>query len=165
VAVDGSGNVFVTGQSAGSGSGDDYATIKYSGAGVPLWTNRYNGPANGNDSMSYYDLPHKQSLALGPDGSVYVTGTSDGDYSGSAIGDFATIKYVSVPALAIHRSAADVIVSWPSPFSDFTLQQNTDGLATTNWSNVPASVQDDGTHRAVTVSPPNGNRFYRLYKP
>ena len=34
VAVDGGGNVFVTGSS----------TIKYSGAGVPLWTNRYNGP-------------------------------------------------------------------------------------------------------------------------
>jgi len=46
--VDGSGNVFVTGDSA-SGSGfdtADYATIAYSNAGVPLWTNRYNGPAN-----------------------------------------------------------------------------------------------------------------------
>src|SRR5690348_11239659 len=45
-AVDGSGNMFVTGSSIGAGGNYDYATIKYSGAGVPLWTNRYNGPGN-----------------------------------------------------------------------------------------------------------------------
>ena len=49
VAVDSSNNVIVTGYSAGNGSGYDYATIKYSSAGVPLWTNRYNGPGNGDD--------------------------------------------------------------------------------------------------------------------
>ena len=43
VAVDASGNVFVTGVMT---AGIDYATIAYSGAGVPLWTNRYNGPGN-----------------------------------------------------------------------------------------------------------------------
>src|SRR5438094_229315 len=42
VAVDGTGNVFVTGFSYG-GSSYDYATVAYSGAGVPLWTNHYNG--------------------------------------------------------------------------------------------------------------------------
>ena len=48
MAVDGAGNVFVTGQSIGSANllDYDYATIKYSGDGVPLWTNRYNGPAH-----------------------------------------------------------------------------------------------------------------------
>jgi hypothetical protein len=44
VAVDASGNVFVTGSSASSVGNDDYVSIKYSGAGVALWTNRYNGP-------------------------------------------------------------------------------------------------------------------------
>jgi hypothetical protein len=49
LAVDGSNNVIVTGYSTGGGSGRDYAMIKYSSDGVPLWTNRYNGPGNGDD--------------------------------------------------------------------------------------------------------------------
>jgi len=72
VAVDGRGNVFVTGYSAGSGGSDDYATIAYSGAGVPLWTNRYDGPENGGDQAT--------AVAVDARGGVFVTGFSDGDY-------------------------------------------------------------------------------------
>ena len=39
LAVDNSGDVFVTGASY-NGSNSDYQTIKYSSAGVPLWTMR-----------------------------------------------------------------------------------------------------------------------------
>jgi hypothetical protein len=88
VAVGGSGNVFVTGSSYGSGGYSDYATIAYSGAGVPLWTNRYDGPANGEDRPQT-----KSSLAIGSDGAVYVTGASDFD--------FVTVKYVWRPEIAI----------------------------------------------------------------
>src|SRR2546422_342511 len=102
IAVDSSGNAFVTGSAAGSGGLPDYATIKYSNAGVPLWTNRYNGPFNGND------VPQtKQSLAVAPDG-VVVVGASDGAFTGGTIYDFATVKYISVPLLAIERSGTDV---------------------------------------------------------
>ena len=82
IAVDSSGSVFVTGTSTGSGSGYDYATIKYSGAGVPLWTNRYNGPGNTND--------YATSMAVDSSGNVLVTGQSTA--SGGAY-DYATIKY------------------------------------------------------------------------
>src|SRR6185436_2372599 len=51
LAVDGNDNVFVTGKSLGIGSGFDYATIAYSSAGVPLWTNRFNGPGNNDDTV------------------------------------------------------------------------------------------------------------------
>ena len=66
IAVDGSGNVFVTGGSYGSDILGDYATIKYSSAGVPLWTNRYDGPGNGDDSAS--------AVAVDSSGNVFVTG-------------------------------------------------------------------------------------------
>ena len=44
IAVDDSGNVYVTGQSVGAGTDDDYATIKYSSDGQEQWVARYNGP-------------------------------------------------------------------------------------------------------------------------
>src|SRR5580765_5558891 len=86
VAVDGSGNVIVTGSSFGNGTSDDYATIKYSAAGVPIWINRYNGPGNYADEAT--------ALAVDGNGNVFVTGWVAGFSSGggSAIG-YATLKY------------------------------------------------------------------------
>jgi hypothetical protein len=84
VAVDGSNNVIVTGWSSGSGSGYDYATIKYSSAGVPLWTNRYNGPGNSDD--------YARAVAVDASNNVIITGGSIGSASGR---NYATIKYSS----------------------------------------------------------------------
>src|ERR1043166_3576702 len=52
VAVDAAGNAFVAGVAFGVEGNQDYVTIKYSNAGVGLWTNRYNGPGNGNDGAN-----------------------------------------------------------------------------------------------------------------
>jgi len=84
IAVDGSGNVYVTGRSYGSGTSWDYATIKYNSSGVQQWVQRYNGPGNGDDGA--------YSIAVDGSGNVYVTGVSDG---GGTYGDYATIKYNS----------------------------------------------------------------------
>ena len=83
--VDGSGNVYVTGSSLGSGSGLDYATIKYNSSGTQQWVARYNGPGN-SDDIAYSD-------AVDGSGNVYVTGSSLG--SGGTVLDYATIKYNS----------------------------------------------------------------------
>lgn len=83
LAVDGSGNVYVTGNSYEYFL-NDYATIKYSNAGVPLWTNLFNRAANSDD--------YADSLAVDGSGDVYVTGTS---YNTGGTGDYATIKYSS----------------------------------------------------------------------
>jgi hypothetical protein len=86
IAVDTSGNVFVTGDET-SGGASDYVTIAYSSAGTPLWTNRYNGPANGNDRAA--------AMAVDSNGNVFVTGYetgSTGDF------DYATIAYSNAGA-------------------------------------------------------------------
>jgi uncharacterized delta-60 repeat protein len=80
IAVDGSGNVYVTGESKGSGTGEDYVTIKYNTNGKQLWIARYNGPAKKWDKAS--------AIALDSSGNVYVTGASYGTSY-----DYATIKY------------------------------------------------------------------------
>jgi hypothetical protein len=80
IAADRNGNVFVTGGSW-NGSNSDYATIGYSNAGVPLWTNRYNGPGNGDDIS--------QGIAVDNSGNVSVTGWS----SGTNGQEWTTIKY------------------------------------------------------------------------
>ena len=84
IAVDGQGNVYITGSSDGNGTGSDYATIKYNSAGVQRWVARYNGPGNGNDDA--------RSIAVDDSGNVYVTGGSIGTGTGW---DYATIKYNS----------------------------------------------------------------------
>jgi uncharacterized delta-60 repeat protein len=81
LAVDGQGNVYVTGSSEGSGSGFDYATVKYDAEGNLLWVARYNGQGNQND--------YARSIALDGQGNVYVTGSA---WNGSDY-DYVTIKY------------------------------------------------------------------------
>jgi hypothetical protein len=79
--LDTAGNIYVTGQSAGVGTNADYATIKYDAAGNELWVRRYDGPT----TVLVRDYDRAASLALGVDGSVFVTGNS--------ADDFATVKY------------------------------------------------------------------------
>ena len=70
VAVDASGNVYVTGSSYGPNGLADYATVKYSNSGHTLWVQRYNGPEDNWDAAT--------ELALDASGNVYVTGHSYG---------------------------------------------------------------------------------------
>lgn len=85
LAVDHEGNVIVTGRSDGGTNIISYATLKYSSTGEPVWTNRYNGPANGDMATA---------VAVDANGGVIVTGESDGTST-----DYATIKYSSAGVL------------------------------------------------------------------
>jgi hypothetical protein len=77
----------------------------------------------------------------------------------------AAVQTPGAPLLTIWLTVTNsVAISWPSPSTGFVLQQNTNGLGTVNWSTAPGTVLDNGTTRTVIVSPPAGNRFYRLVK-
>ena len=81
--MDTDGNVYVAGTSRSYGTVGDFLTIKYTGAGVPLWTNRFDGAANNHDDV--------RRAAVDASGNVYVTGLS---YNGNNY-DIATLKYSS----------------------------------------------------------------------
>ena len=102
IAVDGSGNVFVTGSSS-NGANEDIATIAYSSAGVQLWARRYNGPGNVNDGAS--------AIAVDHSGNVFVTGYSyDGTNS-----IWVTIKYsssVPPPRLDFQTLNNQLVLNW-----------------------------------------------------
>lgn len=66
VILDPAGNVYVTGNSAGVGTGDDYCTIKYNNSGAQQWVARYTGPDTSNDYCNW--------VAPDANGNVYVTG-------------------------------------------------------------------------------------------
>lgn len=66
VTSDNSGNIYVTGSSAGSLTGNDCATIKYNSAGDLQWVQRYNGTGNSNDLG--------RDIITDAAGNIYVTG-------------------------------------------------------------------------------------------
>ncbi len=81
IFVDGSGNVYVTGASYGSGTLSDYCTIKYNASGTQQWASRY-------DYSSDQDIA--AILKEAPSGRIVVIGASEnapGSY------DFAMVKY------------------------------------------------------------------------
>ena len=86
MAVDKSGNVYVTGYSRVNQFSSDYATIKYASSGQEQWVIRYNGPGNGDD--------YAEGIALDSSGNIYVTGWSLGSNTNY---DYATIKYGQGP--------------------------------------------------------------------
>jgi hypothetical protein len=82
VAVDGNGNVYVTGRSFGPGSHGDFATIKYDAAGNQKWVKRY--------TSSGYNDDGAMDIALDSNGNVIVTGFTTTKGQGF---DYLTIKY------------------------------------------------------------------------
>jgi uncharacterized delta-60 repeat protein len=84
IGVNELGEVWVTGSSYGTGTLDDYFTIRYDSNGFEQWVARYNGLANKDDRPS--------ALTIDSNLNVYVTGTVSDSNSHF---DFLTIKYDS----------------------------------------------------------------------
>jgi len=95
LAIDGNGNVVVTGQSANGGN-DDYLTIKYDGTtGAEMWRAVSDGAAHGND--------YSRALAIDGSGNVFVAGYS---FNGTN-DDYLTIKYNGTTGAEIWRTVGE----------------------------------------------------------
>lgn len=91
IAVDKSGNAYVTGFIQTLRNDTDYLTIKLDPKGRQLWSRRYNGPSN--------DVDRARAVAVDPQGHIIVAGDSDkgtGITPGRLAGlDIALVKYDS----------------------------------------------------------------------
>lgn len=126
VVVDGSGNVYVAGNSRGTNTDDDIVTIKYNSAGVEQWAMRYTSASNFPDDA--------QDMGIDAAGNVYVTGSTN--VSGN--NNFVTIKYN-------HSGQQEWIAFYDGPpkFSD-----GASGLVLDNSGNIYVT----GSSQSVNVS-------------
>jgi hypothetical protein len=87
VAVDGSGNSFVAGSLYDTNGNSDYVIAAYSSAGVPLWTNRYNGLGFGQN--------YAKAIVVNSSGNVVVTGSSSftNGHPHYVYSDYVTLAY------------------------------------------------------------------------
>jgi len=92
---------------------------------------------------------------------------SGGTYTldGGFWGIIAAVQTPGAPLLTITATTSNaVVVSWPYPSTGFLLEQNP-VLGSASWttnSSLPVQV---GQTWQVLVTPPAGNRFFRLYSP
>jgi hypothetical protein len=163
VRVDNNDNFVVAGASRNSDGRSDFYTAKYGSAdGAVLWERRYNGPANSDDYAS--------SLALGPNGTIAVTGSSDGNFgpwrSDGGFSDYVTILYrEGLSAVGIEHAPSGVRLSFTGDAGEtYSIQRAP--TATGPWTTVktqaaPLSglIQYDDSTSALKAS------FYRTTQP
>ena len=82
--------------------------------------------------------------------------------SGNVTSSVAKLQMTNAPTLAITKQGNNVMVSWPAVATEFTLQQKS-GLAATNWTACSYPVTTNGATASVTISPPLGNLYFRLF--
>jgi len=117
LAVDKTGNIYVTGTSNSLGYNRDIATVKYNLAGIKQWEIRYDGSENFAD--------HAVALAIDDGGNIYVTGNSQDTVSGDTWSVFTTLKYMQT-SVSVNDKSADLSTAfslaqnYPNPFNPST---------------------------------------------
>ena len=98
IAVDGSGNVYITGYTASSGAGNvDVLIAKYSSIGAVVWQRTLGG--------AYYE--YGQGIAVDGDGNVYITGYTTS--SGAGNQDVLIAKYDNSGTIQWQRTLGGAI--------------------------------------------------------
>jgi hypothetical protein len=133
---------------------------------LPMWGQQYSidwSKVSGGGGTSTGGVYAVSGTIGQPDAGGSMSG---GNYSltGGFWGLYA-VQTLGAPLLGIKLTTPNtVMVYWPSLSTGFNPQVNTN-LATTNWVTPAETVQDNGSFKYLLVSPPAGNRFYRLKNP
>ncbi|MCP4290374.1 MAG: T9SS type A sorting domain-containing protein [bacterium] len=169
IAVDGSGNVFVTGYSISTSGYDDCVTIMYDASGTEQWVNIYNGTGNERDWGS--------ALVVDGSSNVFVTGMSE---NAAGNRDGLTIMYDSTGAQQwlnlydgdFHGSdntrditldgLGNVVVVGVTEITQnnyrcLTIKYNSSGVE--QWTTIYNGVEDEGASGTCIVSDGLGNTY------
>jgi hypothetical protein len=73
-------------------------------------------------------------------------------------------NFVAAPTLSFVKQPNALVLTWPTNFSGFTLQQSS-ALKTTNWGTAAEAVSPVGTNYQATILTTNGPRHFRLMHP
>ena len=128
IALDGSGNVYVTGESSRTNfvfGNFGYATIKYNSAGQQQWVVRYDADAD----------DHAAAIAIDNLSNIYVTGGS----GSSTDSDYVTIKYGQGPA--------------PTPTATATASPTPTATGTATPTNTPTPTPTGSPCPTATATP------------
>jgi HsdM N-terminal domain/N-6 DNA Methylase len=119
-------------------------------------------PANGGGGTSTGGVYSVSGTIGQPDAGAPMTGAQY-----SLTGGFWSFYAVQTPGallLTITLTPTNTaMVYWPSPSIGWTLQENTNSVSSAIWNDYP-NPQDNGTSKYIILTPPAGNRFYRLKK-
>ena len=75
------------------------------------------------------------------------------------------LQTAGAPGLRIYLSSpSSAVVAWLAPATGFVLQENSN-LNSPNWINSAAAVATIHGTNQVTITPPAGNKLFRLYHP
>jgi fibronectin-binding autotransporter adhesin len=143
----------------------DSATLSLAGGGTP-----------GVADQGYADLGagvNEVVAALKLGGVIQPAGTygssassatfqNDEYFSGNGI--ITALGPAPSPALSITSAAPNVVISWPTNASGFSLQQSSDVSDTNSWATNNTPVIVSGTNNTVAEPETNTARFYRLKK-
>jgi hypothetical protein len=152
ITVDQANNVYVTGYSPGTNTGNDIVTIKYDNNGNQLWLQRYNGPGNGDDEGN--------AIAVDALGNVYVTGFETTAAGGT---EMVTIKYAPSPSGSKQTNGAFLLQTQGEPGEAFDIQATTNF---TNWLDLGLTTADtNGNLQFLDTNAPSFNRRFYITKP
>ena len=148
IAVDQLNQIYVTGYSPGTNSGNDIVTIKYDNNGKMIWLQRYSGPGNGDDEGN--------AIAVDANGNVYVAG-----YETTAAGgtEMVLIKYAPGPFLKKEANGSFLLEAVGAAGENFDFQASTDLV---NWQDLGTTNAD--SNGLVQFLDTNAPLFpYRFY--
>jgi hypothetical protein len=129
IAVDESGNSYITGYSMTSETNYDYVTLMVNSSGSIAWTSSYNGTGNGDDKASALGLIFSE----GAISQVVVTGES---YGTNVNNDFATVRYDASTGSQISVSRYSMSTTSNDKASDIAIIPGTNMIIVTGFSEI-----------------------------